>query len=950
MAVLEKTKKIPKEIKDLPFVDAFWPWVQETADQVKEKAKKELGRFTPTAFFLMQKSLLSRLHTQCAPSFALELSIAKLHQTLEGKTARARYLDFVRKTFLDKEGARTFFDEYKELERQIENIKAFWGNQSVEFLKRLDNDFPLLEQFFNEGKALGKVVSVEQNWSDFHNGGRSVYHVKFESGKELFYKPKDLSFVVTFHAFLEDLSKDGLFLDLKGYRVLSRGEEYGWEEKVEHFPCENAGQVSRYFERAGMLLCLLYLLDGTDVHFENLIAAGEHPIIIDYETFFQTTFRGPEREEIPEILGHSVLKTAVLPTFVEREGDRGPDISALTGEPDSFAIFTWKKVNTDEMERVQEKTTEASEKHHVKLDGVVQSALSHVDEITRGFEKMYQFLAERKSKLTMKGGWIDRLAEFPGRMIVRATVFYGYILERLSSPPILLHEMEREKEMGLLSKWMEKEQDFLNPVLEDEKRSLSQGDVPYFFIYPKRKDIYSTKKELIVSDCLQLNAYQKVIERIESMRKEDCQNQLSLIRQSFLAKKALLHSQKDGEKLGDISHLEKRVSDEEILNEVTKLGEQLEESAFRSAKGGLNWITLEPNPQHARFSLQPITDNLYGGKVGLSLFFSALFAMTHEKKWKEAALNSLIDLRHQIKKDTPRITRYTGIGGMSGSGSLIYGLCKISKLLHEPSLLEEAQKVASTIEKEEIEKDLSYDVIAGGAGLILSLLSLWEEAKDKHLLDLAKHSQAHLLAKAEEVSDLGVGWKTFDNLPHLGFSHGVAGIAYALARLQSFIGKEDKVQQTIKRALDYERALFCPENKGWPRLSSEYGKSYPVQWCHGAVGVGFGRLASLPYFKDEKMMQEIELVVNETQKKIFTGENWGLCCGECGRVEFLIEASKLFPEAQSSLDNAAGKLLARYKKQPPYSPSFMQGVSGIGYTLLRLIDKKKLLPQVLIME
>ena len=46
---------------------------------------------------------------------------------------------------------------------------------------------------------------------------------------------------------------------------------HGWVEFVEHLPCRDHDEARRYYERAGMLLCLFYVLEGTDCHYENII-------------------------------------------------------------------------------------------------------------------------------------------------------------------------------------------------------------------------------------------------------------------------------------------------------------------------------------------------------------------------------------------------------------------------------------------------------------------------------------------------------------------------------------------------------------------------------------------------------------------------------------------------------------------------------------------------------
>ena len=43
--------------------------------------------------------------------------------------------------------------------------------------------------------------------------------------------------------------------------------------------------MKRFYERQGGYLALLYMLQATDFHHENLIAAGEHPVLLDLGHF-----------------------------------------------------------------------------------------------------------------------------------------------------------------------------------------------------------------------------------------------------------------------------------------------------------------------------------------------------------------------------------------------------------------------------------------------------------------------------------------------------------------------------------------------------------------------------------------------------------------------------------------------------------------------------------------
>ena len=60
-------------------------------------------------------------------------------------------------------------------------------------------------------------------------------------------------------------------------------DNYGWEACIDRAPCRTKEEVTRFYERTGILMFLFYLLGTNDIHGENIIASGEYPVAIDLE-------------------------------------------------------------------------------------------------------------------------------------------------------------------------------------------------------------------------------------------------------------------------------------------------------------------------------------------------------------------------------------------------------------------------------------------------------------------------------------------------------------------------------------------------------------------------------------------------------------------------------------------------------------------------------------------
>src|SRR5262249_49957013 len=131
------------------------------------------------------------------------------------------------------------------------------------------------------------------NAGDTHRGGRAVIIARFQSGLQVVYKPRSLAGDQHFQQVLAWINDRGDHPPFRLLKILDRGD-HGWVEFVEPGGCADVGEVQRFYQRQGALLALLYALEATDFHHENLIAAGEHPVLVDLEALFHPRNPGVE--------------------------------------------------------------------------------------------------------------------------------------------------------------------------------------------------------------------------------------------------------------------------------------------------------------------------------------------------------------------------------------------------------------------------------------------------------------------------------------------------------------------------------------------------------------------------------------------------------------------------------------------------------------------------------
>jgi lantibiotic modifying enzyme len=297
----------------------------------------------------------------------------------------------------------------------------------------------------------------------------------------------------------------------------------------------------------------------------------------------------------------------------------------------------------------------------------------------------------------------------------------------------------------------------------------------------------------------------------------------------------------------------------------------------------------------------------------------------------------------------------------------MYALSRIGVWLEVPELLDAAGHAALLLTEQRIEADQSFDIIGGSAGALLGLLSLSRYVWKDEFLQRAVWCGHHLLAHRVPTASGRRAWPAFQSHPLTGFSHGAAGIAYALLRLAEATG--DQVwKEAAEEALEFEQALFLPEVGNWPdlrELSEQTGRhashTAMTAWCHGAAGIGLARLGGLAALDTPQIRADLTVALQTTQK---TGlqEIDSLCCGNGGRIDFLVAASQRLKQPhllevarqwssvviRRSEQRGGFRLLSRLPRQA-YNPGLFQGTAGIGYQLLRVAFPDQV-PSVLLWE
>jgi lantibiotic modifying enzyme len=203
-------------------------------------------------------------------------------------------------------------------------------------------------------------------------------------------------------------------------------------------------------------------------------------------------------------------------------------------------------------------------------------------------------------------------------------------------------------------------------------------------------------------------------------------------------------------------------------------------------------------------------------------------------------------------------------------------------------------------------------------------------------------------------------WPSEDGMRLLGFAHGAAGAAAALARLHAVTG-DRAFGRGAGRAFRFVRQHHLQLHGNWPIAVAGDGTAaggMMTGWCHGAPGIALSALMAARVRRAPAILHGIESAMRSVvQWQPAQADH--LCCGALGRVEALLVAGTQLgrDDAIEAARRLAARVIDRARARGHFrlsgagtdyrvfDPGFFQGLSGIGYELLR-VSRPSDLPSV----
>ncbi len=362
---------------------------------------------------------------------------------------------------------------------------------------------------------------------------------------------------------------------------------------------------------------------------------------------------------------------------------------------------------------------------------------------------------------------------------------------------------------------------------------------------------------------------------------------------------------------------------------------------------------------------------LYGGTSGIALFLTRLYQATDEKLFRLTAEGAAEQCISRVALMPPA----AHIGYYAGWAGAAHALIQIGAAIDRPDFTNRGFAMLDEVLQKEPGPYL-LDVIGGLAGLIPALLTIHEQFPQPCLRETAIRLGERLLEAAHKT-EAGWSWTTAAPTPGktqrdlTGFSHGAAGISWALCELYNSTGRQEFLD-AARQGLRYEQIWYQADQENWPDFRNEpvagsdgaLRYACAMAWCHGAPGIALGRLRMFQLTHDEELRRQAEAAVRSTKRALRApgaSESFCLCHGAGGNADALISAAEI-------LDDAGYLDLARHVGSRGIeiyhrggltwpcgvigggeNPSLLIGTAGIGYFYLRLFDPVKF-PSLLIIH
>lgn len=584
------------------------------------------------------EALATELAELAVPTLATELVLARAVEGWDAADATRRAADMLR-ALGRPERALALFAEVPGLARLIAERTRLAEEAGIELLNRVAADRPRVRDELLGGEDPGPLVAVSAS-GDSHDGGRRVSRLTFASGAGAVLKPRPMAADAAFQRLLGALGDAGFEPAFRPLRTVCTGPNHGWQELARPAACATESEVDAYFRRLGGQLAALHALRATDMHQENVLACGEHPVLVDLETVLHPRLGGARARTVDPLIAETgldcVLRVGLLP---RADAAFGVDMSGLGRDPDVVHVgerFAWAGAGADARLVRREQRLEAGE-NAPRLHDTPVAPAHHVDALEAGFAAAYELLVEHRDRWLAAGGPLAAFAGVPVRFVLRPTKVYADLLRRQAhAREGLVDGLAREEALNVLWRGAARRSE-LAAAAPAEHDDLWLGDVPKVGGHAGSADashhLHGRLPGLLDSNPA---PGPEIVRRLDT---RDLERQLGFVRASVLA----------GAADGCVAPAHGAPGELGAADHATAAGAAGRRLAVLALHEGpeAGWLAPVTRPPAGGRVLRPVDMSLRHGQTGIALLLARLHAVAGDARAGELARAALRRLEHE---------------------------------------------------------------------------------------------------------------------------------------------------------------------------------------------------------------------------------------------------------------------------------------------------------------
>lgn len=847
-----------------------------------------------------------------------------------------------------------FVDYFLQSRELLMEKFPLFGRFAAHMMKGYARSFgEMAERFSNDRDELASrgliaegdtIQHIEAELSDPHCGLQSVLILTLISGKKIVYKPKSLFFEEIGATLIAEALARGDESPVHIPGTISR-PEYGWMEMAGTDTEIDGKDLPKLFQKFGCAIALAHVANTTDLHSENIIVSGGTPTIFDLETVLtpgilthEANSPWPESKLLNSIM-LSVARTLLVPDFMHTP-DLGieMDMSALTGvseQQSPLSFLKWSACGTLAMECEPIRPVVKSGSVIPQSKGKEINPAHYAQTILDGFDLQYATLISNRRSIEQIANSLPK--ESRVRLVLRNTRVFAWLLNRLTEPQNLqdgsMYSIECEHLIGTSSiDTTEKRNRF--EIYLHERKALEALDIPKVEVnvWTNETFVNGIAGGIFTGD----TPMQSFKKKMEILSSEDCEVQTRIIRAAFSMEAEVNEISKD------TIHTEALVeqplkpfqSDHFVLNTLSAL----KKSCARSHEIN-EWITAEPMGIH-RARLVVADQSVYSGVLGFCQFASIGMRYSESSEMEGILCECLGHWKDRLawgleQKVTSSQRFVPSLGHCGHALSALADISKHSEGIVHPGMIKVGlDALILALERQ----PRALDVLSGLGGALLGVLSIHGYSG---ALDTARTLAEILLQKRESSASGRRGWRDTNGRFMNGFSHGQAGIAFALLQLYWRL-PDPALLEAAEEAMLLENETFDHTAMNWQDHRLGTPNATVWTWCHGGPGIALSRCLHRRITGKSTFDKDIEAFTNRFT--LWAPEFTTLCCGasgviDCARfVDQLIDSPslrKVIAQKEKALYHgiSASGGVRCFNNIPAreFTPGLFQGWTGVAY-------------------